>query len=86
MAVDVESAATNFGAEVRRARTESLVALRDDILDFLRDHPEHQDEILAQLRTIRLQFREEGREDLEDFVLDAMDIVTGWVAPEMRLS
>jgi hypothetical protein len=36
------------------------------------------------LKRLRIQFKEQSREDLEDFVLDAMDITTGWVRPQVR--
>jgi len=55
------------------------------LAELLQDHPEGRDEILAELRRLRDVFKEQGREELEDFILDAMDILSGWVSPQMRV-
>lgn len=85
MAVDVQAVATSYGEEVRRLRTEALVELREAMAELLGAHPEARADLLAELRRLRDKFREQGHEELEDFVLDAMDIVTGWVSPQMRV-
>jgi hypothetical protein len=41
--------------------------------------------VIDELRRYRAMFKEQGREDLEDLILDAMDIVTGWAAPDLRV-
>jgi hypothetical protein len=85
MAVDVQAFATTYGEEVRRVRTEALLAFRESALAHLEDHPDRRDELLEELKRLRAEFKEAGREDLEDLVLDAMDIMTGWVRAEMRV-
>jgi hypothetical protein len=85
MVVDVERFATSYGEEVRRARTETLVDFRNTVLEILAEHPESRDMVIDELRRYRAMFKEQGREDLEDLILDAMDIVTGWAAPDLRV-
>jgi hypothetical protein len=85
MAVDVQAFATTYGEEVRRARTDALLAFRESALAYLEAHPDSRDDLLEELKRLRAEFREAGREDLEDLVLDAMDIMTGWVRPDMRV-
>jgi hypothetical protein len=85
MAVDVQAFATTYGEDVRRARTDALLAFRESALEYLKAHPDKRGELLEELKRLRAEFREAGREDLEDLVLDAMDIMTGWVRPDVRV-
>jgi hypothetical protein len=89
MAVDVRPLTTGFGEEVRRARTEALLNFRQFVEEALTDHPDHREEILsgtlAQLRELRAKAREADDEIMEDILLDAMDLVTGWSAHAIRV-
>jgi hypothetical protein len=89
VAVDVQELTTTYGEEVRRARTETLLRFRAVLAAEIEAHPEDRDAflstVLRMLREQREAFREAGNEVLEDIVLDAMDIVTGWSAHAVRL-
>jgi hypothetical protein len=43
------------------------------------------EQVIAQLEELRADLRELGRGDDEDLVLEAMDFVTGWCSPHVRL-
>jgi hypothetical protein len=87
--VDVETLRTNFGTEVRRARTETLLQFREHLENEIAAHPDRRDEILAAtleaLREFRTQYRDVGNEPMEDITLDLMDLVTGWVGEPARV-
>jgi hypothetical protein len=85
MAVDVQSLTQDYGQEVRRVRTEVLLRFRDRIQQELTEHPEHREQVLAELRHYRDQFRDSGEAHMEDIVLDVMDMVTGWAAQDARV-
>jgi hypothetical protein len=89
MAVDVQELTTSYGEEVRRARTDVLLRFRDVLADAIAAHPDERDEllatVLAELRNHREELRRAGNEPMEDVILDAMDIVTGWSAHAARL-
>jgi hypothetical protein len=89
MAVDVQELTTTYGEEVRRARTEVLLRFRDVLAEEIAAHPDERDaflsSVLTELRKQREEFREAGNEAMEDIILDAMDMVTGWSAHAVRL-
>jgi hypothetical protein len=89
MAVDVQELTTTYGEEVRRARTEVLLRFRDVLAEEIAAHPDARDaflsSVLTELRKQREEFREAGNEAMEDIILDAMDMVTGWSAHAVRL-
>ncbi len=43
------------------------------------------DQILARLEELRADLRARGKDDEDDVVLEAMDFVTGWCSPNVRL-
>ncbi len=84
MAVDVQELASSYDEKVRRARTETLMQLHHVLNEQLKARS--RDDVLQELRRIGERFREQGREDMEDIVLDGMDMVVGWTgAPGARL-
>jgi hypothetical protein len=85
MAVDVRALTTGYEEEVRRVRTEALLSFRDGLAAELEAHPDSRENLLNELRKYRAQFKEEGRQDMEDIVLDAMDLLTGWAARGVRV-
>lgn len=46
---------------------------------------ESRDALYEELKRLALALRREGREDLEDEVMDVMDVLVGWCAPSARL-
>jgi hypothetical protein len=85
MAVDVQALTTTYEQDVRRARTEALLRFRALFQEELQAHPDDRDLLLEQLRELRAQYRDSGQEDVEDIILDAMDILTGWCARDVRV-
>ncbi len=85
MAVDIQALATSYEQEVRRLRTEVLMQLRDVLADELRVRPEARDALLTELQEYRTRFKKEGRKDMEDLVLNAMDMLAGWSARAVRI-
>jgi hypothetical protein len=61
------------------------------VRDLARSELEHgvsRSEVLGQLESLRIELRGGGRfdeEDVVDVVLDAMDFVSGWSSPHMRV-
>jgi hypothetical protein len=43
------------------------------------------DELYEDLKHLALQLRQDGRDELEDEVMDVMDVLAGWCAPSARL-
>jgi len=89
MAVDVQELTNAYGQGVGRARAETLLEFREFLADEIAAHPEQREQflsmVLRQLRERREEYRDAGDAAMEDFVLDAMDLVTGWVARDVRL-
>lgn len=85
MAVDVQAITSSYEQKVRDVRTETLLGIHDLLAQELADHPDHRDAVLGELRQLRRQFAEAGREDMEDIILDAMDMFSGWCARSMRI-
>jgi hypothetical protein len=46
---------------------------------------EARDDILALFEQVRQELRLAGRETDEDTVMDAMDFLTGWCSPHMKI-
>lgn len=63
---------------------EPLLRLRDTVRALL-DQDWTRDELLAALETFRETLRTAGRDADEDIVLEAMDFVTGWCSPQMKV-
>jgi hypothetical protein len=61
-----------------------LGQLRSIIVGLL-DAGQTPESVLAILERCRQQLRSEGREADEDTLMDAMDFLTGWCAPHMKL-
>lgn len=43
------------------------------------------DTLYEELKRLALALRREGRDDLEDEVMEVMDVLVGWCAPSARL-
>lgn len=43
------------------------------------------DDLYEDLKRLVLDLRREGRDDLEDDVMDVMDVLVGWSSPSARL-
>lgn len=43
------------------------------------------DDLYEDLKRLVLELRREGRDDLEDAVMDVMDVLVGWSSPSARL-
>jgi hypothetical protein len=63
-----------------------------EFADALQDHVEEliaegypRDELYEKLKHIASVMRRDGREDLEDEVLEVMDVLVGWSPPSARL-
>jgi hypothetical protein len=76
VAVDVQELVSSYDEKVRGVRTDTLKELHHVLTEQLKARP--RDEVLRELQRIRESFREQGREDMEDIVLDGMDMLTGW--------
>lgn len=63
---------------------EPLLRLRDTVSTLL-DQDWTRDELLAALETFRATLRAADRDADEDTVLEAMDFVTGWCSPQMKV-
>lgn len=85
MAVDVQALTNSYADDVRRFRTDALLNFRSIFAEDLKHHPEHRDALLAELKEQRDRLRSEGNEEMEDIILDAMDMLTGWSAHSARL-
>ncbi len=58
--------------------------LQDLVEELIADgHP--RDELYEKLKHVALVLRRDGREDLEDEVLEVMDVLSGWCAPSARI-
>jgi hypothetical protein len=58
--------------------------LQDKIEEMI--HEGHSRENLYEaLKRLALELRSDGRDDLEEEVMDVMDIIVGWCAPSARL-
>lgn len=81
-------AVTTYMADAYLGALESpvpLMALRAVVEHELRDRHADRDVVLAELEALRGQLRSEGRDDLEDVVLEVMDFVAGWCSPHVRV-
>lgn len=58
--------------------------LQDKVSEMIRAGSSR-DELYKDLKYLALQLRQDGRDDLEDEVMDVMDVLTGWCAPSARL-
>ena len=63
-----------------------------EVADVLQDWVEHmidlgvsRDTLYENLKILALDLRREGREDLEDEVLEVMDVLSGWCAPSAQI-
>lgn len=61
-----------------------LEALRSEIRELL-EEGWSREALLRQLESDRSLLRSEGRSDDEDVLLEAMDFLTGWASPHMKL-
>ncbi len=61
-----------------------LQALRSEIRSLL-DEGWSREALLRQLESDRDVVRAEGRSDDEDVLLEAMDFLSGWASPQMKL-
>jgi len=59
-------------------------ALQDKVERMI-DGGASRDALYQDLKLLALDLREEGREDLEDEVLEVMDVLSGWCAPSARI-
>jgi hypothetical protein len=62
-----------------------LIMLRSLVAADLANRGGDRESLLAELEALRVEFREAGRDDVEDVVLEVMDFVTGWCSPHMRI-
>ncbi len=62
----------------------SLEALRSELRGLL-DEGWSREALLRQLESDREILRSEGRSDEEDVLLEAMDFLSGWSSPHMKL-
>ncbi len=58
--------------------------LRDGVELMVREG-RPRDDVYEDLKRLVLDLRHEGREDLEDAVMDVMDVLVGWSSPSARL-
>ncbi len=58
-------------------------ALQDDVQRRVSDG-ESRDAVYEGLKRLTLELRREGRDDLEDEVMEVMDVLAGWCAPSAR--
>jgi hypothetical protein len=65
-------------------KREPLLALRDALREFLSAGATREN-LLRELQDFRYEVRKSRNPQNEDVVLDAMDIVEGWVSPHMRV-
>jgi flagellar motor component MotA len=80
VAVDVALVKKTLNAHHVRA----LHELREAIAEVL-ETDEDRERLLAQLEELRVQLREQGREEAEETILELMDFVVGWCSPQMRI-
>jgi hypothetical protein len=85
VAVDVQALTSSYEQEVRRLRTETLQQIHDVVATALEAHPDQREDVLNELREQRARFRDAGRTDMEDILLDVMDMMAGWSARAVRL-
>jgi hypothetical protein len=71
--------------EPRLTVDEARRMLREAVAQDLREGGADRETVLAVLDYIRRKAREEGREEVENVVMDVMDYVVGWSNPRMRL-
>lgn len=58
--------------------------LQDEVTRIVRSGASR-DELYEDLKRLALELRRDGREDLEDEVMEVMDVLSGWCAPSARL-
>jgi hypothetical protein len=59
-------------------------ALQDEVEKLVREgYP--RDALYEDLKHLILELRREGRDDLEDAVMDVMDVLVGWCSPSARI-
>lgn len=59
-------------------------ALRSQV-EEMRRAGRPRDDVYKDLKRLVLDLRQEGRDDLEDAVMDVMDVLVGWSSPSARL-
>ncbi len=64
----------------------------DEVADGLQDTVQKMiragrppESLYEELKLLALELRSEGRDDLEDEVMEVMDVLVGWCAPSARL-
>jgi hypothetical protein len=62
-----------------------LADVLQDWVEQMIDLGTHRDTLYEDLKTLALNLRREGREDLEDKVLEVMDVLSGWCAPSAQI-
>lgn len=63
-----------------------LVSLRDAVKTLMDTRGVSREDTLQMLEQLRIKYREQGDSRSEDIALDAMDFVTGWCSPHMRVA
>lgn len=58
--------------------------LQDQVKSMVRAG-QSRDALYEELKRLALALRREGRDDLEDEVMEVMDVLVGWCAPSTRL-
>jgi hypothetical protein len=62
-----------------------LADVLQDWVERMIDGGAYRETLYESLKILALDLRREGREDLEDEVLEVMDVISGWCAPSTRL-
>jgi hypothetical protein len=56
-----------------------------DLVEELITEGYPRDDLYEKLKHVALVLRQDGREDLEDEVLEVMDVLSGWSPPSARI-
>jgi hypothetical protein len=64
---------------------EIRMRLREAVAADLHERGAEREAVLGALDRVRREAREQGRDEIEDVVMDVMDYVVGWSNPRMRI-
>jgi hypothetical protein len=64
---------------------ELRMRLRDAVATDLHERGADREKVLGALEIVRREAREQGRDEIEDVVMEVMDFVVGWSNPRMRI-
>jgi hypothetical protein len=64
---------------------ELRMRLREAVAADLHDRGVDRETVLAALDDVRREARDQGRDEIEDVVMEVMDFVVGWSNPRLRL-